>query len=74
MKPTLTVEIKKKFSDYHRDNLSWGVFHIVLADGNVTDDSVRFCKKYCTTPLEKELYNLLIEMSKTQRLKIGKTL
>jgi len=51
-----------------------GSLHIVLGDGNVDDSSVGFCKQYAAERNDLdgvELANVLLQMSKTQRLKIS---
>ncbi len=57
-----------------RGNEAWGSLHIVLEDGNVSDDSVRACIAYAAERGDAEgeaLGKVLLMMSKTQRLKMG---
>ncbi len=77
-RPTLgDVGLVTRFADYYEDNPAWGVLHTVLDDGNVDDESVRFCIDYAPpihqTMIEselergRELARLLLRMTKTQR-------
>lgn len=64
------------FRSYHSKpmNGSWGSLHIVLEDGNVKNADVEYCLQYAkdNDDIEGEkLANILLRMSKTQRLKIG---
>lgn len=48
--------------------------HVVLDDGNVKDDDVKFCIEEAQTKGHQdclELAKILLEMSKTQRKKLG---
>lgn len=75
-RPTVP-DVIERFRAYHAlpDNGAWGSLHIVLDDGNVDDDSVRFCidwaNKYHDTEGE-ELAHILLQMSKTQRLRLSR--
>ena len=54
-------------------NSAGGSLHVVLDDGNIGDDSIRFCLCECDKDSDKkgaELCKLLLRMSKTQRKKI----
>lgn len=65
----------ERFKEYHRRNGAWGILHIVLDDGNVRDDFVRFCIAEAESAGDaegKELGEILMGMSKTQRSKIGR--
>jgi hypothetical protein len=72
----LTIpEVIERFRAYHDIHLAWGSLHVVLDDNNVGDDSVRGCVDYAreTGDVEGEaLAGILLTMSKTQRLKIGR--
>lgn len=51
-----------------------GSLHIVLADGNVADHHVRFCLEQAKAKGDSkgvELAELLLRMSKTQRIRLG---
>ena len=50
-----------------------GSLHIVLEDGNVTDDNVRYCLNWAREHGDTDgvrLAELLLRMSKTQRLRL----
>lgn len=54
------------------ENGAGGHCHIVLDDGNVTDDDVRFCLEECEREGDEDgaaLMRLFLEMTKTQRHK-----
>ena len=66
-------DVLADFIAYYRQQLAWGSLHIVLDDGNVEDSSVRFCQHYATQHGDVEgarLAGLLLQMSRTQRLKL----
>jgi hypothetical protein len=68
-------EVVKRFVSYRSDpeNGAWGSLHIVLSDGNVKDDNVRWCIAWAQERGDTEgeaLGRLLLSMSKTQRLKL----
>lgn len=72
MKPSIP-QVLSRFTDYLEKNLAWGSLHIVLSDNNVDDDSVRFCINYAEEKGDqegKELAEILLTMSKTQRLRL----
>ncbi len=74
MKPSIPSVIHL-FADYYSKNASWGSLHIVMDDGNVTDDNVRFCKEWARKENDKEgerLSDILLLMSKSQRIRISK--
>ncbi len=51
-----------------------GKLHIVLDDGNVNDDSVKFCRQEAEKIGDSDgvaLADLLLRMSKTQRRKLS---
>jgi hypothetical protein len=78
MKPTIP-EILPLLREYHagtHPNGGWngGSLHIVLIDGNVKDEDVRFSLEWAKEhgdTLGQNLAELLLAMSKTQRLKAG---
>lgn len=75
-KPSIR-EFVDRFNAYYKLNPTWGSLHIVLDDGNVRDDDVRFCRTYAiehSDPEGSELANILLSMSKTQRRKIAATI
>lgn len=66
------LEILKRFKAYHDAYPgSWGHFHIVLEDYNVDDDSVQWCIDNASTAEETELSLALMDMSRSQRLKVA---
>ena len=72
MKPTIP-DVIARFATYRKDNPMWGSLHIVLEDGNVRDSDVEFCRHYATEQGDVEgadLAQILLTMSKTQRLRI----
>jgi hypothetical protein len=75
-KPTIP-EVLDEFREYLRKNPVWGSLHIVLDDGNVGDDHVRYCLEQARAIGDDEgasLAEILLRMSKTQRIKLGKIL
>ncbi len=75
-KPTIP-EVLARFKAYHKlpGNEAWGALHIVLEDGNIGDDSVRGCIEWASDRGDVEgtdLARILLTMSKTQRVKIGR--
>lgn len=73
-KPTLP-EVLPAFVNYHDEHLAWGSLHIVLDDGNVDDDSVIFSANHALEDGDLFGYALalmLLQMSKTQRKKLGR--
>lgn len=69
-------EVIDRFRAYHEKNPLWGPLHLVLEDRNVKDQHVEFCKREAirSGDLEGlELARILLQMSKTQRAKIGDT-
>ena len=81
MKPSATItvpEVLERFQNYYTNNKigEWGSLHIVLADDNVDDNSVDWCLKHAIKINDTEgaeLSQILLKMSKSQRLKISKT-
>jgi hypothetical protein len=73
VKPTIP-EVIDRFRAYHDANITWGSLHIVLDDGNVRDDDVTFCIEWAREHDDAEgesLGRILLQMSKTQRKKLG---
>ncbi|MDX1559060.1 MAG: hypothetical protein R3193_09155 [Marinobacter sp.] len=70
----LTIpEVVERFAAYQRKHPAWGCLHIVLDDGNIGNDSVEFCIGYAEGKGDTEaveLGQILLRMSKTQRLKL----
>lgn len=73
-KPTLDKVLPLVREYYARPgNGAGGSLHIVLDDGNISDDHVRFCIKWAEERGDTsgvELGNLILRMSKTQRKKL----
>lgn len=71
----LTPELVARFRAYHEANPVWGRLHIVLSDGNYQDDCVRHAIQWAidvADPEGKELAELLLQMSRTQRIKLSR--
>jgi hypothetical protein len=76
MKPSIP-QVVERFAAYRSKpgNDEWGSLHIVLSDGNLTDDSVRFCIAWARDHSDTEglaLATVLLSMSRTQRLKLDR--
>lgn len=74
MKPRIP-DVIDYFRAYNKVHPAWGSLHIVLSDGNVEDSNVQFCLKYAEENKDEhgmELAKLLLNMSRTQRLKLGR--
>ena len=74
VKPTVP-EVIDCFRAYLSKNPAWGSLHVVLDDGNVDDASVDFCIRYAKEHGDDEgteLGRILRQMSRTQRLKLGR--
>lgn len=72
-RPTVP-EVVGRFAEYLSSNPSWGALHLVLEDQNVTDSNVSFCKDRAIETGDREgleLAEILMRMSRTQRLKLG---
>ncbi len=71
----LTVpEVIERFRAYHQRYLAWGSLHVVLEDLNVQDCHVSGCIQYAIEQADPEgeaLGRILLQMSRTQRLKIA---
>jgi hypothetical protein len=74
---TITVpEVLDRFKAYHLDHPVWHSLHIVLEDFNVDNHHVEWCIEYAIKEGDKEgeeLAKILLQMSKSQRLKIAHT-
>lgn len=74
---TITVpEVIDRFKAYHLDHPVWHSLHCVLEDFNVDDHHVIEAIKYANKEGDREgeeLGNILLQMSKSQRLKIAHT-
>ena len=69
-------DVRERFAAYHAEHLAWGNLHIVLDDGNVADADVEFCVKAAFDAGDFEghaLALILLQMSKTQRRKLGRS-
>ena len=69
-------DVIERFRAYHNldGNGAWGSLHVVLDDGNVDDHSVKHCIHWAheRNDIEgQELAKILLNMSKTQRKKLG---
>jgi hypothetical protein len=54
-------------------NEAGGYLHIVLDDGNLGDDSIRFCRSECEAARDRagvRLADILLEMSPSQRKRL----
>jgi hypothetical protein len=76
MKPSIP-QVIQRFAAYRSQpgNREWGSLHIVLSDGNVGEDSVRFCMAWARDHNDTEglaLAAILLSMSRTQRLKLDR--
>ena len=76
MKPTVPDVLPITRAYYAKDgNGAGGNLHIVLDDCNVKDGHVIFCKEQCIQRGDSDglaLCELLLRMSRTQRLKIAR--
>lgn len=74
-KPTVP-EVLPFIQEYYRkpENCVGGNLHIVLEDSNVEDIHVKYCLKQAKAEHDKDgvrIAELLLQMSKTQRRKLG---
>jgi hypothetical protein len=72
MKPSIPA-VLDRFVAYYRQHPAWGSLHVVLDDGNVEDGCVLACIEWAEHHGDTEgasLAKVLLEMSKTQRLKL----
>jgi hypothetical protein len=66
-------DVVERFQKYFDKNPTWGKLHIVLDDNNVEDRHIQFCidSALDSNDLEAvELGLILLNMTKTQRLKL----
>lgn len=66
-------QIVKRFAAYRKSNEMWGSLHVVLEDANIKDGDVEFCRLWAIDHGDSEgaqLAEILLKMSKTQRLKL----
>lgn len=76
MKPTIP-EVIERFAAYYARHPAGGAMHIVLDDGNIADEHVRYCIQHAQEQGDAEgeaLARILLDMSKTQRKKLGRLL
>jgi uncharacterized protein (TIGR02996 family) len=69
--------VVSEFVDYYINNPSWGVLHVVLEDGNVSDRDVEYCAMYAPSVYRtvnqdeiergRRLGGVLLRMTRTQR-------
>lgn len=72
-KPTIPEVLPLVRAYYAKGNYAGGALHIVLEDGNVKDSDVRFCISWARQENDADglaLAELLLKMSKTQRIKL----
>lgn len=73
-KPTIP-QVRDRFAAYHARHPAWGSLHVVMADGNVSDDSVRWAMAHAAGEGDEEAMDLalvLLAMSRTQRSKLAR--
>lgn len=71
-KPSI-VDVLPLVERYYESNPTGGYLHIVLDDGDVSDDSVRYCLNQAIDAGDLDAENIaktLLKMSKTQRIKL----
>lgn len=74
VKPSIP-DVLPKFINYYDkpENGAWGNLHIVLDDGNIDDHFVISCREWaqeCDDIDGVELANILLKMSKSQRIRL----
>lgn len=70
-------DVADRFRAYHAREPVWGALHSVLDDQNVNDASVLYCIEEANRRGDTEgaeLGAILLTLSKTQRIKLGRTL
>lgn len=75
-KPTIP-EVRERFEAYFQKHPTWGSLHVVLDDGNVEDHFVLHARELADVAGDTEgfeLADILLAMSKTQRLKLGRSI
>lgn len=78
MKPTIpdVMPVAKAYIAKPGNSVG-GNLHIVLEDGNVHDDHIKFCLDQCIQANDRDgvyLCELLLRMSRTQRTKISRNI
>ena len=71
-KPTI-LDVLPMIVSYYGNNPAGGCLHLILDDGNIGDDSVRFCLNQainCGDVDAEYIAKKLLLMSKTQRRKL----
>jgi hypothetical protein len=59
---------------YHERNVVWGSLHVVLEDGNTSDDNVRFCIEWAEQERDADgvtLAKWLLSLPRRQRIRVG---
>lgn len=72
----ITKEQLDRFKAYKKKNCGWGHLHLVLGNLNIQDKHVEFCGEMAAKNSDEEgcyLASLLKTMSKSQRIKLSKT-
>lgn len=72
---TVTPELIDRFRAYRAWHPAWGSLHVVLDDGNWADGFVEYCVLHAEERGDAEgaeLARLLLQMSRTQRVKIAR--
>lgn len=67
---------KALFAQYYRENPAWGHLHIVLDDENIHENHVLYCRNEAERLGDTQavyLADVLLGMSKSQRLKLSRT-
>lgn len=70
-------DVRARFAAYLQTHPAWGSLHVVLDDGNIEDCFVRYCLDRAVEMNDAEgieLAIILLTMSKTQRLKLGRSI
>ena len=73
----LSKEDFSRFARYQRDMGGNSVFHIVLENKNIKDSHVQFCRELAVKHNDQEaleLADILLSLSKSQRLKLANKL
>lgn len=66
-------DVLDRFIEYRRKEPVWGLLHIVLEEGNVSDSDVDYCiarAEHACDSEALELARILRQMSRTQRCRI----
>lgn len=73
----LDAVVLDRFKAYNRLHYGWKNLHLVLGNLNVKDGHVLFCKNQCKESMDFEGHELcihLLALSKTQRLKLARSI